>query len=70
MAKLKNLSAIIKAERKKQDIKVEDIAEIINRSAASIFYLERTADKNIVFNYLNELYKRGMDINKLFEEAG
>lgn len=67
---LNNLSAILKAERKKKGVTVEEIADKIGRTAGTVFYLERTADKNIVFKYLNDLYKRGMDINKLFEEAG
>lgn len=67
---VKDISIFLKAERMKHNIKVEELAELTGKSTASIFYLERTAKTNIVFKYLSELRKRGIDLNEIFDEAG
>ncbi|MFV0331956.1 MAG: XRE family transcriptional regulator [Dysgonomonas sp.] len=66
---LKNLSNYLKAERTKHNIKMDELASLIGKSPAAIFYLERTANTNVVFNYLSELRKKGVDLNTLFDEA-
>lgn len=57
----------LKSERMKYNIKTKDIADYLGVNPSVISYIEKSADENSRFKYLEYLRDKGIDLNSLFD---
>ena len=62
----KSVGKLLKLERLKLEIKLKDMADILEVTSASVMYIEKKEDDSAFVKYLKYLKSQGVDLNEIF----